>query len=74
VLRRTQPDMPRPFRVPVAQFTGPAGVFVCFAMAYALPHDTWIRLAIWTAIGAAVYIGYGYRHSRLRQQMGSDPS
>jgi APA family basic amino acid/polyamine antiporter len=74
VLRRTQPDMPRPFRVPFAKFTGPAGVFVCFAMAYALPHDTWIRLAIWTAIGAAVYIGYGYRHSRLRQQMGSDPS
>jgi basic amino acid/polyamine antiporter, APA family len=67
VLRRTQPDMPRPFRVPFARFTGIAGVLVCLAMAYALPHDTWIRLAIWTAIGAAVYFGYGYRHSRLRQ-------
>ncbi|HET9693120.1 MAG TPA: amino acid permease, partial [Steroidobacteraceae bacterium] len=67
VLRYTQPEMPRPFRVPFARFTGPAGVLVCFAMAYALPHDTWIRLAIWTAIGAAVYFGYGYRHSRLRQ-------
>jgi APA family basic amino acid/polyamine antiporter len=43
-------------------------------MAYALPHDTWIRLVIWTAIGAAVYVGYGYRHSRLRPEVGSDPS
>jgi basic amino acid/polyamine antiporter, APA family len=67
VLRHTQPDLPRPFRVPFARFTGVAGVIVCFAMAYALPHDTWIRLAIWTAIGIAVYLGYGYRHSRLRQ-------
>jgi APA family basic amino acid/polyamine antiporter len=68
VLRRTQPDMPRPFRVPFANFTGPAGVAVCFTMAYALPHDTWIRLIGWTAVGFAIYFGYGYRNSRLRQQ------
>ena len=65
VLRYTQPETPRPFRVPFASFTGPAGVLVCFAMAYALPHDTWIRLVGWTAIGFAIYFGYGYRHSRL---------
>jgi APA family basic amino acid/polyamine antiporter len=67
VLRHTQPDTPRPFRVPFAKVTGVLGVIVCFAMAYALPHDTWIRLAIWTAIGFAIYFAYGYRHSRLRQ-------
>jgi APA family basic amino acid/polyamine antiporter len=67
VLRHTQPDMPRPFRVPFAKFTGVAGVLVCFAMAYALPHDTWIRLIGWTAVGFAIYFFYGYRHSRLRQ-------
>jgi APA family basic amino acid/polyamine antiporter len=70
VLRRTQPDMPRPFRVPFATFTGVAGVIVCLAMTLALPHDTWIRLGVWTAIGAAVYLFYGYKHSRLRQQQG----
>jgi basic amino acid/polyamine antiporter, APA family len=68
MLRYTQPETPRPFRVPFATFTGVAGVIVCFAMAYALPHDTWIRLAIWTAIGFAIYFVYGYRHSKLRQQ------
>ncbi|MCE3284956.1 MAG: amino acid permease-associated region [Steroidobacteraceae bacterium] len=67
VLRHTQPEMPRPFRVPFAKVTGIAGVFVCFAMAYALPHDTWIRLAGWTGIGFAIYFLYGYHHSRLRQ-------
>jgi APA family basic amino acid/polyamine antiporter len=66
VLRYTQPETPRPFRVPLAKVTGPAGVFVCFAMAYALPHDTWIRLIGWTAVGFAIYFGYGYHHSRLR--------
>jgi APA family basic amino acid/polyamine antiporter len=67
VLRHTQPDTPRPFRVPFAKVTGVLGVIVCFAMAYALPHDTWIRLVIWTALGFAIYFLYGYRHSKLRQ-------
>jgi basic amino acid/polyamine antiporter, APA family len=67
VLRYRQPETPRPFRVPFAKFTGVAGVVVCFAMAYALPPDTWIRLVVWTALGIALYLGYGYRHSRMRQ-------
>ncbi|HEX9208555.1 MAG TPA: amino acid permease [Steroidobacteraceae bacterium] len=67
VLRRTQPDMPRTFRVPAAAFTCTAGVVVCLAMTLALPHNTWIRLAGWSAIGFALYFGYGYKHSRLRQ-------
>jgi APA family basic amino acid/polyamine antiporter len=67
VLRRTQPNTPRPFRVPLAPVTCVAGVVVCLSMTLALPHDTWIRLAVWSAIGAAVYLGYGYRHSRLRE-------
>jgi APA family basic amino acid/polyamine antiporter len=68
VLRHTQPDTPRPFRVPYAKVTGIAGVLVCFAMAYALPHDTWIRLVGWTLLGFGIYFFYGYKHSRLRQQ------
>jgi APA family basic amino acid/polyamine antiporter len=70
VLRRTQPETPRPFRVPFATFTSIAGVVVCLAMTLALPHDTWIRLGIWTAIGFAVYFFYGYRNSKLRQPEG----
>ena len=36
-------------------------------MTYFLPADTWWRLAIWTALGFAIYGAYGYRNSRLRQ-------
>lgn len=67
VLRRTRPEMPRPFRVPWAPFTCVLGALVCLAMTLALPNDTWWRLVIWTAIGFSIYAGYGYRHSRLRK-------
>ena len=69
VLRHTQPDMARPFRVPFATFTGVAGVLICLAMTAYLPHDTWIRLAVWTGIGFLIYFLYGYKHSRIRQQV-----
>ncbi len=68
VLRRTQPDAVRPFRVPGAEVTCVLGAVVCLAMTLALPHDTWIRLLGWSVIGGLIYLGYGYKHSRLRQQ------
>jgi APA family basic amino acid/polyamine antiporter len=43
------------------------GAVVCLGPTRFLPGDTWIRLLIWTAIGYAIYAGYGYRHSRLRR-------
>jgi APA family basic amino acid/polyamine antiporter len=67
VLRRTMPDVPRAFRVPLAPVTCTAGVIVCLALTLALPKDTWIRLLVWSAAGFAVYFGYGFWHSRLRK-------
>jgi APA family basic amino acid/polyamine antiporter len=66
VLRKTRPDTPRPFRVPFAPVTCIAGAIVCFGMTFALPWDTWLRLAVWTALGYAIYALYGYHHSRMR--------
>jgi basic amino acid/polyamine antiporter, APA family len=66
VLRYTKPEAPRPFRVPAPWLVAGGGVLVCLALTLALPHDTWVRLAIWTAVGFAVYFGYGYRNSKLR--------
>jgi APA family basic amino acid/polyamine antiporter len=68
VLRRTMPETPRPFRVPFAPITCTAGVLMCLALTLALPHDTWVRLAVWSGIGFAVYFGYGYRNSRLHRR------
>jgi len=67
VLRRTRPDLPRPFRTPSPWFTCLAGALVCGLMMASLGADTWVRLLVWTAIGVVIYAFYGYRHSRLRK-------
>ena len=66
VLRRTRPDLPRPFRTPWLPLVSLLGFFTCVGMMFTLPPDTWLRLAIWMAIGFAVYFGYSIRHSTLR--------
>jgi basic amino acid/polyamine antiporter, APA family len=65
VLRKTRPDLPRPFRTPLPWFTCLAGAGVCGLMMVSLGAATWWRLAIWTVIGVAVYVFYGRNHSRL---------
>jgi len=68
VLRRTMPEAARPFRVPLAPVTCTVGVIVCLGLTLALPQDTWIRLAIWSAIGFAIYFFYGFWNSHQRER------
>ncbi len=65
VLRRTQPDLPRPFRTPLVPLVPILGILICGYMMYGLPTDTWLRLAIWMALGLAIYFLYGKQHSKL---------
>jgi basic amino acid/polyamine antiporter, APA family len=67
VLRKTRPDLPRPFRVKGIWLVAPLGVGMCALMIGFLPMSTWIRLVVWTAIGVVIYFGYSYKHSRLRR-------
>ncbi len=69
VLRRTRPDLPRPFRAPAPYFTCILGAIICSAMMVSLGIPTWIRLVVWTAIGVVVYVAYGRKHSRVRAAM-----
>ncbi|MEP6546957.1 MAG: amino acid permease [Gammaproteobacteria bacterium] len=71
VLRYKRPDLPRPFRVKWVWFTSLMGVAFCSVMAGFLPGATWIRLLLWSAIGIAVYLAYGYKNSRLRGMAGA---
>jgi basic amino acid/polyamine antiporter, APA family len=68
ILRRTRPDLPRPFRAPFPYVTCILGALVCGGMMVSLGSATWIRLVVWTAIGVLIYVFYGYGHSRVRAQ------
>jgi basic amino acid/polyamine antiporter, APA family len=66
VMRKTNPDAPRPFRTPLVPLVPILGALVCFAMMYSLDNLTWLRLVVWLAIGLAIYFGYGRKNSYLR--------
>jgi APA family basic amino acid/polyamine antiporter len=65
VLRRTRPDLPRAFRVPLVPVVAGLAVFLCLYLMLNLTGDTWIRFLVWMALGVVVYFVYGRRHSRL---------
>ncbi|GJD74830.1 amino acid permease [Methylobacterium goesingense] len=67
VLRRTDPTRHRPFRVPGMPAVPVLGILSCLGLMLGLPGDTWLRLALWLAIGLAIYFGYGRRAARLRR-------
>ena len=69
ILRRTQPDAPRTFRVPWAPLVCTLGVASCVTLLAPILVN-WLNLTLmlaWTVIGLAIYFGYGYRNSKLRR-------
>jgi APA family basic amino acid/polyamine antiporter len=66
VLRVKEPNRPRPFKVPVPWIVAPLGVVACLFVMLGLPRVAWERFAVWLVIGVIIYVGYGFRHSRLR--------
>ena len=69
VLRKTKPDIKRPFKTPFVPVIPALGAIICLTQMAALPLDTWLRLIIWMAIGFVIYFCYGIRKSNLRNQL-----
>jgi APA family basic amino acid/polyamine antiporter len=65
VLRRTQPDRPRGFRVPFSPVTPILAILSCLMLMLGLPLETWIRFFVWLIIGLVIYSMFGRRHSKL---------
>jgi APA family basic amino acid/polyamine antiporter len=65
VLRVTQPGLDHPFKAPAIWIVAPAGAATSIFLMFGLPVDTWVRLAVWLAIGLVIYFTYGARHSRI---------
>jgi len=65
VMRKTNPNAPRPYRTPFVPVVPVLGVLVCLSMMVSLDVMTWYRLVVWLAIGMAIYFGYSRSHSHL---------
>ncbi len=69
ILRRIEPDVPRPFKTPGMPWVPIFGTLICLYLMSGLPLRTWIRLFVWLAIGLTIYFGYGrFRAAALRSQ------
>jgi APA family basic amino acid/polyamine antiporter len=65
MLRIKQPNLNRPFKAPAIYIVGPLGALTSVVLMFGLPIDTWLRLAVWLAIGLTIYFTYGAKHSRI---------
>jgi len=65
VLRKTRPDMPRPFKMPFGLLLPVLGVLSCAALIMFLPWVTHLRFIVWLAAGLLVYFLYSQQRSAL---------
>ena len=72
ILRRTRPDLPRSFRVPLVPVIATLSVLACVWLMVNLSVETWLRFVIWMVLGVVVSFVYGATHSRVgRRREGS---
>ena len=65
VLRKTRPDMARPFKTPLVPIIPILGMGFCAWLMLSLPALTWIGFAIWMSFGLVMYFTYSRSHSKL---------
>jgi APA family basic amino acid/polyamine antiporter len=63
-MRRTRPDLERPFRTPLVPWVPVLCIIACFGLILALPTVTHLRFVIWLALGLVIYFSYGVKHAR----------
>ena len=68
VMRRTNPQLPRPFRTPLVPYVPIAGMGMNFWLMYSLGWENWVRLVVWLLIGLLIYFFYGRKRSTMALQ------
>ena len=74
IMRKTNPNAERPFRVPLYPLTPILGILTCLLLMFSLPAENWWRLIIWMAVGFLIYFAYGYKRSLLGLRMSQEAS
>jgi APA family basic amino acid/polyamine antiporter len=69
ILRRTRPDMPRSYKVPFSPWFPLLGIAFAVYLMVDLPLSTWIRFLAWLLVGILIYVAYGFRRSRVGEQV-----
>ncbi|GGS63668.1 amino acid permease [Streptomyces griseoviridis] len=64
-LRRREPGLARPFRVPLYPVTPLLGIAFCLYLIYETGAETWLQFGVFLVAGLLVYAAYGRRTSRL---------
>lgn len=66
ILRRTDPDIVRPFKTPAYMIVCPLGALICLGMIASEGLENWLRLIGWLLIGFVIYFGYSVKRSHVR--------
>src|SRR5438094_8814573 len=69
VMRRTHPEVNRPFRTPMVPLVPILSILFSGTLIVSLSYWTQLRLLVWLVIGLAIYFSYGRKHSKVRNSM-----
>ncbi|MFI6824757.1 amino acid permease [Micromonospora sp. NPDC050187] len=67
ILRRTRPELERPFTVPFSPVLPIVSALACLYLMLNLSVETWLRFLAWMLLGFLIYLFYGRRRNRLAQ-------
>jgi len=63
VLRKTQPERKRGFRVPLVPLVPLISMIACVVLMASLTVENWVRFVVWLIFGLQVYLAFGIRRS-----------
>jgi APA family basic amino acid/polyamine antiporter len=74
IMRRTNPQVERPFRCPLVPIVPILGIATCLLLMLSLPAANWYRLFAWLVLGLVLYFTYGMHHSILGKALRAEIS
>ena len=65
ILRKKDPNRPRPFRTPALFIVAPLSIAGCLLLFVNLNNESKLLFVSWTVLGLVIYFLYGYRNSNV---------